>query len=196
MSISNNSVSYRPPRQQSDTGFSPSPASETATSHRPSPALIAGGQLVIKAEADRKHRRVTAPKAIPKQAHAEAPKPTYTFRQSDILARMGWEIAHNGGDDDRTMVVKYWPKDSVLPRALLVVRYPAGTVHPWATIRAGTIRVPRARATPPRQQPVIQTRETTAPPVPGPRARRGSDAGLEHLSDAARLQPLPAGDKG
>lgn len=220
------SPSSRPPPQQSGAAPLSSVTGETATSYRPSPALIAGGQLVVNTALDEAGReaarrvtvesqphspsdilvraglaivnseaddaRTAAAKTAPKKEQADpAPGPSRETRRSEILMEAGRRII-----SAETDTAKYWPRARVAPSAFSQVLYPIGPVYSYEIRKAGTFRVPIARGTPPKSQSSGPTQAATAAsPTRGPHERRGGDAGLEHLSDRARLQPLPPGDR-
>lgn len=170
--------------------------------HVPSEVLVNAGREICS------HQPSEAG-AKPAGAQAET-VPQHEIRRSEILVRAGREIALSADNNtSQRLAVKYWPKARVVPAALLKVAYPMGPVYSRETIKAGTMWVPLAKATPPKSTPPNgssshQASADASAPAPAARplyGRRSADAGLEHLSNHARLQPSsrepetrPAGD--
>lgn len=161
---------------------------------RPSEILAKAGLDIVNSVPDDPR------KAPVKKAQAE-PAPSRETRRSEILMEAGRQIVRAGSDE-----TKYWPKARVAPGAFSKVLYPIGPIYSSEIRKAGTFWVPIARGTPPKSQSSEPAQATMTdsptrgpqergPQERGPHERRGGDAGLEHLTDRARLQPLPPGDR-
>ncbi len=165
-----------------------------------SKTLVSAGLAIVSGRPSEGGARPVATEA---GGHAKM-APQHDVRRLDILARAGQDTALSGDKGaSESRAVKYWPKARVVPAALLKVMYPMGPVYSRETIKAGTMWVPLAKGTPPKDKPLNDAASRLASAdasVPAPAARplygrRSADAGLERLSDHARLQPLSGEDR-